>query len=58
MKRAFVRDISYSYRSASMGSRRDALRAGQNPLVIPTSDRIVNDTSITPSEALRKISPW
>ena len=37
-----------------MGCRREALRAGQKPLVIPTSDSTMNDTSITFSEACQE----
>src|SRR5215469_5583869 len=46
-----------SYRNASTGSIRDALTAGKNPEITPTSVRMMNDASITVDDACRKISP-
>jgi len=50
-------DDSYSYRSASIGLRREAFSAGKNPDTIPTKERMVNDTIMTLMEACRKIAP-
>ena len=47
----------YSCRSASMGFRRAALSAGQKPEVIPTIERMMNDTVITIPDVCRKMSP-
>ncbi len=47
---AIVAEVGYSYRRASMGSRREALMAGSMPLTRPTSPRmIVATTTITGS---------
>ena len=48
---------SYSYRKASTGSIREALKAGKNPETTPTRERMTNETSITVVEACRKMSP-
>jgi hypothetical protein len=57
-QRRTVRAERYSALSASIGSNRDAFSAGQKPLTMPTTERIMTDVNITLSEARRKISPW
>jgi len=47
----------YSCRRASIGFKRAALSAGQKPEVIPTIERMMNDTVITIPDVRRKMSP-
>ena len=47
----------YSCRNASIGFKRAALSAGQKPEVIPTIERMMNDTVITIPDVRRKMSP-
>ena len=49
--------IAYSYRNASIGFSFEAFRAGKNPETIPTIARMVNEMTITPIDACRKIAP-
>jgi hypothetical protein len=48
---------TYSYRSASTGSRRDARMAGIRPLTNPTSARIVVAINTVPGEMMSRMSP-
>src|SRR6185503_5930099 len=49
--------LRYSYRSASIGSRREALMAGSMPLMSPTTIKIPVETSRCTGEIARWMSP-
>jgi len=48
---------TYSYRRASIGSRREARTAGIMPLMTPTAARITMATSSVPGAMIKRISP-
>jgi hypothetical protein len=49
--------LAYSYRNASMGSRRDARTAGIMPLTNPTTARMVVETNTVVGEMMSRMSP-
>ena len=53
---AIVADMLYSYRSASMGSRREALIAGNIPLIRPTKTRMIVATRTIVGSIISRMS--
>ena len=53
---AIVADLLYSYRSASIGSSREALMAGNMPLTKPTSPRMIVATTTIVGSMIRRMS--
>jgi hypothetical protein len=49
--------LCYSYRKASIGSRREARKAGTMPLTSPTAPRMSVDAISVPGVMIRRISP-